>query len=119
MVEPEEVKESKKEWVNNDVDPITKFLNDFEFIRDPDAYVLSSVIDGWLKDSKIGISMRKFGKDLKKHCKLNHYDFVENKVKRIQVCVQDNHLRKRSVNKQNRQVWCGIKAKGGCCYDSD
>jgi hypothetical protein len=94
MTIPEEVKQSKQDWVGQEKTVVELFLESFK-ITDEKPYdikknynedlyfVKSSVIDEWLKQNKKDYSMKRFGIDLKQYCKLKGLGFVENKNKKM------------------------------------
>jgi hypothetical protein len=83
-LEPDEVKKSTEEWGGKDVDVVSKFTDEFEITNNiEDDWVRSSEIEDWLKDSKSGISMTKFSKELKKYLTIHSHDQVNNKYKKI------------------------------------
>jgi hypothetical protein len=82
---PVEVINAKKEWISeyqNNV--ITMFLNDYVITNNEKDYIKSNELKVWLDEKKVGISMEKFSKDLKKYLVLNHFDNVINKNKKIE-----------------------------------
>jgi phage/plasmid-associated DNA primase len=82
--EPDEVKMCKKDWVgDNESDFIEKFKEEFEITNNENNYITSSEIERWIKDKKLGISMKKFSAELKSYCSLRKLDNVYSKVKKI------------------------------------
>jgi len=71
------------------------FLQDFEITNNIEDYVLSSDIQIWLEMGKMGITMKKFGMELKLHLKNFNYDNVTNVNKKL--------------NGYQKQVWIGMK----------
>ena len=93
---PLQVINSKKEWTNSsETDPMTMFLEEFVITNDVKDFVESSYLKQWLSNKKVGISMEKFAKDLKKYCVLNGKDSIDNKMKK--------------VNGKSQRCWFGIK----------
>ena len=95
--EPVEVKQAKRDWIGDEVIGgfLTNFLNEYEITNDADDYVLSSSIEDWLKDGQYGISMKKFGMEIKKYLVLKKLDKVESIMK--------------SIDGKKYRVWVGIK----------
>ena len=81
--EPEIVKIGKSEWVEDLEGFLVAFLKDFELTMCETDCVKSSDIEDWLKYSKLGISMTKFGLEFKKYLKINKINTVYNKYKKI------------------------------------
>ena len=81
LVEPEEVMNAKKEWVEETANPLESFLGFYEVSNNPIDFVTTTDVQNFMKDT--GISMMKFGKALKKHCDTNGFDKYVNKSKKI------------------------------------
>ena len=81
--EPIEVINGKKEWIEETGDVIDTFLQDFEITNDVEDYTTSENLTMWLQNKKLGITMMKFGLELKKYCKHHKYDNVDSKNKKI------------------------------------
>jgi hypothetical protein len=94
-IDPKEVIQGKKDWINLECDYVVTFLKDYEITNDKDDYVLSSDIQKWIDCKKLGITMTKFAKELKKHCNVKNCDVVKNKDKKIKG--------------KSMVVWIGIK----------
>jgi phage/plasmid-associated DNA primase len=103
---PEEVKQSKNDWVGNEKSVVELFLESFKITdeKHPDIkknynedmhFVKSSDIDTWLKEYKKDYSMKRFSIDLKRHCALKGLGYVANKDKKI--------------NGKVNKCWFGIK----------
>ena len=58
-------------------------------------FVKSDYIEEWLKQKNLGVSMKCFGGELKKHCVINGLLNVLNKAKKL--------------NGKSKVVWLGIK----------
>ena len=95
LIEPDAVKQAKQDWFQPENNIIEKFKTDYEITDNTDDYVKSSELEQWVTDTKLGISIRKLGIDLKKFCKGKKFDNVDNKLKKI--------------NGKGCQVWFGIK----------
>ena len=95
IVEPIEVKNGKKEWIESTGDVIDTFLEDYEITDNVDDYTTSEQITSWIQNKKLGITMMKLSLELKKHCKNKKYENVESKQKKI--------------NRRAVHVWVGIK----------
>jgi hypothetical protein len=93
--EPIEVVISKDEWISNDKNVIETFENDFEITNNETDYVRSEDIEDWIKQRDLGITMVKFGSEMKKHAILNKLENVINKYKKI--------------NGKTRMCWFGVK----------
>jgi len=93
--EPIEVMNTKKDWINDDKNVIEKFKNDFEITNEETYWVASKTIEEWLTDRKLGITMKKFGMEMKRYTTTHKLDKVENGLKKI--------------NGKPTQVWFGIK----------
>ena len=94
-IEPDEVISAKQDWIGEDISVITTFKNDYEITGNPEDYVVSRDIEDWIKQNGLGITMKKFGMEMKKYLTIHKMDGVENKNKKIQ-------------GKQY-QIWSGIK----------
>jgi hypothetical protein len=93
---PEEVKNSKKEWIGENAgDLIVKFKEDYEITNNPLDFVRSQEIEDWIKHKDLRISMKKLANELKFHLNLAKLENVYNKVKK--------------VNGKSIMVWFGIK----------
>jgi len=95
LIEPDAVKQAKQDWFQPENNIIEKFKTDYEITDNTDDYVKSSELEQWVTDTKLGISIRKLGIDLKKFCKGKKFDNVDNRMKKI--------------HGKNYQVWFGIK----------
>ncbi len=96
MEEPEGAKAAKNEWLGeNERNHVDKFLDDYEITNDENDYVLSSEIEDWGKEKKLGISHTKFLRDLKTYC-------VKNESTNVQVSI-------KKLSKKATRVWLGIK----------
>jgi phage/plasmid-associated DNA primase len=103
--EPDEVLNSKEEWVGEEANCIKSFLNDYEITNDANHYVKSNDIKSWLEQKKFGISMEKFSKELKKYCCINHFENIDNKYKKI--------------GGKSIRVWCGVNIIKETSYEDD
>jgi hypothetical protein len=92
---PEDVRAGSKELVGETC-PVKRFL-DYGYIitRDMEDYVTSSTIQRWINDERVGISMMKFGREMKKYLILNNITGVKNDGKK--------------VGGKNVQCWFGVK----------
>ena len=94
--EPEIVKQGKHEWVEEAEGVLSTFFKDFELTgNDKKDKVKSSEIEDWMKAKKLGISMMKFGLEMKKFLKVNKIEGVYNKDAK--------------VGGKNSKYWFGIK----------
>ena len=102
-VEPQCVKNSKKEWFDvEERDIVKQFWNTFELCEG--EFVPSSEIVEWLDNTKSKISMQKFGLDMKKWKEVNKKEFGV-KIKKIKgKCVS---------------VWDGIRRISCCELDAE
>jgi hypothetical protein len=82
---PEEVINSKKDWIGDDseINIVTKFMNDYDLTDDVNDYTKSEDIQKWLDVQKKGISIKKFSNDLKKYCSIKKLNNIESKNKKI------------------------------------
>jgi len=96
--EPAEVSQARREWTGDDgsgFNHMTVFLEDFEITNNPQHFVTSKDIEDWVTRKQFGISSVAFAKELKKYCKLQHFDRVKNDGKKI--------------SGKNKQCWFGIR----------
>lgn len=93
--EPVEVLEAKENWIDCEVGCIPSFLQDFEITDNINDYVLSSDIQLWLENGKLGITMKKFGMEINQYC-------LKKKLTNVDVI-------KKFVNGRSIRVWIGIK----------
>ena len=100
--EPAEVMIAKDEWVGQGATPIDAFFEDFEVTNNPADFVRSKDIEEWLVEKQLGITMKKFGMEMKKLCIIRKYENVKNEVKKI--------------GGKPIRVWFGIKIP---TYDDD
>lgn len=92
---PIEVMNSKKEWINEDKNVIEAFKYDCENTNNEKNFVLSKVIEEWIAGKKLGITMKKFGMEIRKYAT-------------IQKC--DNILSSgKTINGKVVQVWFGVR----------
>jgi hypothetical protein len=82
-IEPIDVLNAKKDWIQDDKNLIDSFKNDFEITNSGDDYVTSKVIEGWINDKKLGITMKKFGMEMKRYASINKKDKIDVIVKKI------------------------------------
>lgn len=97
IVEPPEIKQAKSDWIGDEVigGVIENLLGDYEITNNPDDYVPSCEIEAFLKDGKYGITMKKFGMEMKKYTTIKRYENVVSKSKKLKGKVV--------------QCWVGIK----------
>lgn len=95
-IEPIEVTQAKEDWIGTDVGCLPSFLQEYEITNDEKDFVRSSEIQDWLELGKFGITMKKFGMELKQHILKNKLDNVVNILKKI--------------NGKPYQIWKGIKS---------
>lgn len=91
--EPIEIVISTRDAIGESNSLITEFTNDFEITNDENDYVTSSVLQSWLNPKNISIT--KFGLEMNKHAKLNGFENIKTKPKKI--------------NGKTKQVWIGLK----------
>ena len=94
-IEPPEVTEAKEEWIGTDVGCMPAFLQEYEVTNDENDFVRSSEIQEWLELGKYGITMKKFGMELKQYILKHNLDNVCNNLKKI--------------NGKPLRIWSGIK----------
>jgi phage/plasmid-associated DNA primase len=92
-----EVIKAKADWTPEDSNVMEAFMNDFEMTGKDCDYVLSSRLEEWIKNRRLGISMNKFGREITKYCVVNKVEGIENKGKKL--------------GGKNRQVWIGIRER--------
>ena len=80
---PEEVKNAKKDWIETTCNYIEKFLESFEITNIDTDFVRSRDIEEWIKENKLGITMTKFGLELKKYIAMKGITNVSNKQKKL------------------------------------
>jgi hypothetical protein len=93
--EPAAVIQAKKDWFGDEIGCLPVFLEEYEITDNANDYVISSEIQEWLEEKKIGITMKKFGMEIKRYILKNNLRNVRSDVKRI--C---------GINKN---IWIGIK----------
>lgn len=81
--EPSEVIAAKQEWIGDESNYMMQFLNDFEITDSRDDFITSSRIEEWIKSNSLGFTMKKFGIDIGKECKLKGYEHVKSEIKSI------------------------------------
>jgi carbonic anhydrase len=81
---PQEVKNAKKDWIETTCNYIEKFLESFEMTNIETDYVRSRDIEEWIKENKLGITMTKFGLELKKYIAMKGITNVLNKQKKLE-----------------------------------
>ena len=86
---------AKQDWIGEEATCLSKLEQDYEITDNENDYVLSSELEEWIKTNKIGITMKRFGMDMKLHCVRNNFVNVINKLKK--------------VRGKGTQVWFGIK----------
>ena len=96
-IEPDMIRSSTKDVVGSECSPITTWLETFEITENKDDYVLSSDIQRWIDSEKLGITMMKFGQEMKRHCLINNFTSVE-------VCV-------KKLGGKPCRVWVGCKIR--------
>lgn len=94
-IEPIEVCQAKEDWIGTEIGCMPSFLQEYEITNNVDDFVTSSDIQAWLEDCKFGITMKKFGMELKQHTLKHKFDNVKSHGKKI--------------SGKNIQVWYGIK----------
>ena len=92
--EPDDVKNSKKEWITEIPSTVGSLLNDYEITNKEDDFIVSTDLQEWVKDK--GITITKLGRDINKYAEINKMTNVGSKKKKIAG---------KSVN-----IWCGIKS---------
>lgn len=81
-VEVEAVRSSTKAVVGVEANVIETWLSTFEITDNQDDYVLSSDIQQWLLNEKLGVTITKFGLELNRYCHINKRN-VTSKQKKI------------------------------------
>ena len=93
--EPAAVIQAKKDWFGDEIGCLPVFLEEYEITDNANDYVISSEIQEWLEEKKIGITMKKFGMEIKRYILKNNLRNVRSGLK--------------SINGKSKQVWIGIK----------
>lgn len=70
-VEPANVKEAKKDWVEESSSCVDVFVKDFEITNDATHFIRSSEIETWITSTKLGITMKKFSLEMKRYAEIN------------------------------------------------
>jgi hypothetical protein len=82
-IEPAEVANAKAEWIEQDKSPITTFLKDYDITNNAEDFIKSKDIQEWIEAKSLGISITKFGMEMKKYAAINKLNNVETKKKKI------------------------------------
>jgi phage/plasmid-associated DNA primase len=93
--EPVEVIKAKEEWIGTEVGCISSFIQEFEITNNENDFVLSSEIQEWLEHGKYGITMKKFGMEIKQYTKIKRLNNITSNL--------------RFINGKNTRIWSGIK----------
>lgn len=89
------VLQAKQDWVENCAGIIADFASNFEITDNAQDFITTNDIQDYIKTNGVGVSMKKFGMEMKQYCTIRKLKNVESKVKKIGgKCVQ---------------VWTGIK----------
>ena len=92
---PESVLQAKSNWVENSDGIIADFAKNFDITNCADDFVVSNDIQEYIKTNGVGVSMTKFGMEMKRYCTIKKLTHVGSICKKIGgKCVQ---------------VWTGIK----------
>lgn len=83
LVETEEVKNAKREWVAESPSVMDAFLGFYEITNDPTDFTTSAEMQHWMKDADNGITLVKLGKELKAFADKNGHTNYVNKQKKI------------------------------------
>ena len=59
--------QAKKDWFGDEIGCLPVFLEEYEITDNANDYVISSEIQEWLEEKKIGITMKKFGMEIKRY----------------------------------------------------
>jgi len=94
-IEPDEVLNGKKEWIEETGDMMDTFLQDFEMTNNKEDFVSCSTVKMWLDNKQLGISSSKIAIEIKKYSEKNKFENVYNKQKK--------------VDGKNITVWFGVK----------
>ena len=95
--EPLSLSIAKSEWITQHKNVIERFNIDHEFTSKIEDYIKSKEIEVWVQRNNLGITMSKFGQEMKKYLIINK---IEN-IKSVQ----------QYIDKKNVQVWIGIKKR--------
>jgi hypothetical protein len=96
FTEPDEVKNCKRDWIDeSECCVIKKLLLDYEITNLNEDYVMSNDLQDWIDNNKLGLTMKKFGMELKKYCCLRKFENVNSVDKK--------------VSGKTKKVWIGLK----------
>lgn len=95
--EPDNVRNSKIDLIESttDIDFMSGFLRDYEITNNDTDFVTNTMIETWIGEKKLNLSISKVTREIKRYIFINHLKNVEPKVKK--------------VNKKSERGWCGIK----------
>lgn len=92
---PQSVLKAKSDWIPQDVSVIDKFMDTYEFTNNVEDFIFAKDITCWSENCKLAMSTTKIALELKKYAKLQGFDNVCNKDKK--------------VNGKKCVVWTGIR----------
>jgi Na+/H+ antiporter NhaA len=79
----ENIIQAKKDCFGYEIGCLPFFLKEYEITDNANNYVISSQIQEWLEEKKIGITMKKFGMEIKRYILKNNLRNVRSDVKII------------------------------------
>ena len=100
MVEPDDVINAKKEWIDETADLIQNIQLDYTFTNLETDYVTAKELNDWAVEKKLGVSSTKLGREINKYAEKKGLDKIKSSQKKI--------------SGKNTTVWVGIKSE---CVD--
>ena len=97
MVEPDDVINAKKEWIDETADLIQNIQLDFTFTNLETDFVTAKELNDWAVEKNLGVSSTKLGREITKYAEKKSLD----KIKSIQ----------KKISGKNTTVWVGIKSE--------
>ena len=77
------IQQSTRDIVGCEANVVDTWLCSYQITNDPNDYVLSSDIQKWLTDEKLGITVTKFGLELNRYCHIKKHTEVRSKDKKV------------------------------------
>lgn len=82
-VEPEEIGKAREDVLGTETNVIDSFKMSYEITNNGEDFVLSTAIQQWLTDEKKGITITKFGMEMKRYATIHKLEQVESKNKKV------------------------------------
>jgi phage/plasmid-associated DNA primase len=92
---PQSVLNAKSDWIPEDTSMIDKFIDTYEFTNDAEHFIFAKDIGYWAEQNKMAMSTTKIALEIKKYAKMQNYENVCNKDKKI--------------NGKKCVIWTGIR----------